>query len=46
MKLTPEQDAADTYLGSRADMLRIAGNGVVWQQAAHAFSQLLERITI
>lgn len=31
---------------ARADMLRLAGNGVVPQQAEHAFTQLLARVMI
>lgn len=43
--VAPALDRAVSYLTSRAEMLRIAGNGVVWQQAAAAFEQLLTRIS-
>lgn len=44
--MAPALDRAVSYLTSRAEMLRIAGNGVVWQQAAAAFEQLLARIAV
>lgn len=44
--MAPALDRSLSYLTSRADMLRIAGNGVVWQQAAAAFEQLLARIAV
>jgi hypothetical protein len=42
--MAPALDFADTYLATRADQLRIAGNGVCPQQAAWAYHQLLNRL--
>lgn len=42
--LAPVLDFADSFLATRADQLRIAGNGVCPQQAAWAYHQLLGRV--